>query len=1140
MANKDVVNGGLMQAGSRLDVLAANSIVNQAGGIINGRDVSLTALTGDVLNQRTVSTYTGNYVERGANWTWSDDYVDSAARIEAGNNLSISASRDFSTVGSVVSSGADMKIDAGGNVNILATQQDKRIANGSSHDDSSIRQLGSQVTAGGALTISADNDITAVASQIEAKTDAALNAGNNLTLASATDEDHSYTKGSSITRQEDHVRQVAASVKAGGDVTLSADQNLTLIASRVDAGDEAYLSAGNKLQLLAAQNSDYTLFDMKKEGGFGSKQTQRDEVTKITHIGSAITSGGDLTLKSGGDQLYQAAKLNSGNDLTIDSGGAITFAGVKDLHQESHEKSKNSLAWNSMSGKGNTDETLRQTQMIAKGELAIKAVDGLKIDIKEVNQKTVSQTIDAMVQADPQLAWLKEAEQRGDVDWRLIKETHDSYKYSHSGLGQGAMLVIIIIVTVLTAGVASTAAASAGSALGFGAGSTMAAATAGTAATAATATTAATAAVAGTAAGLGNVITAAALTSMAGTGVVGVINNKGNVGAALGDVFSSEGMKSAVIAGLAAGFTAGVIDPQLGGTTQPFNNLTKGFDLSNLSEIGGFAIHAGAQGVASGVINTAINGGSLGENLVAGLVSQAGNVAAAVGFYQVGSIADQKLIQAGADGDLVGKALWSEGGVGRTALHALMGGAISSASGGDFATGAIAAGASQAMAGVLNGIFASSPELRQAASQIVGLSAAGLAGGDVEKGSWIALMADQYNRQMHPNEILLIEKQAESLAREANITPEAAEKQLAQALVYYTDKKWNGLLAEQGVAPDDLTLKHLGIALSPLGATYASAGSDVPEVGAGRTYTPAETVELITTYQNTHAAEYADSSMYAVNLKGVYTGDPTNKYVSFYEKNLAVAPVLSNLLSGTLSGIGLGTSNALSDAYGAAWGLLSDPAGTSDQLVNGVVGLSKNPWGSFMDITEANQTKSAMAILYDMQGNSEASAAIRAQSDIEFVLNFLPANRAKTLAELGSGRKLGSAGTCNVDCHPVSVAEVGAKGIPSIPDSGASSAVNAARLKMQMVAEQAAGARAPTQITSYSNHALEQFAGRDGGIGVSQSALSGAWSSPLKIEYVPSKYGPTFRYTGTDAVIVVNAEGKVVTGWGKSAAGTGK
>ncbi|GFZ61657.1 hypothetical protein PSE10C_46980 [Pseudomonas amygdali pv. eriobotryae] len=52
---------------------------------------------------------------------------------------------------------------------------------------------------------------------------------------------------------------------------------------------------------------------------------------------------------------------------------------------------------------------------------------------------------------------------------------------------------------------------------------------------------------------------------------------------------------------------------------------------------------------------------------------------------------------------------------------------------------------------------------------------------------------------------------------------------------------------------------------------------------------------------------------------------------------------------------------------------------------------------------------------------------------------------------------------------------------------------------MQMAAEQAAGARALTQITSYSNHALEQFAGGDGGIGVTQSAFSGAWSDPQKL-----------------------------------------
>lgn len=59
-----------------------------------------------------------------------------------------------------------------------------------------------------------------------------------------------------------------------------------------------------------------------------------------------------------------------------------------------------------------------------------------------------------------------------------------------------------------------------------------------------------------------------------------------------------------------------------------------------------------------------------------------------------------------------------------------------------------------------------------------------------------------------------------------------------------------------------------------------------------------------------------------------------------------------------------------------------------------------------------------------------------------------------------------------------------------------------------------AGARTLIQITSYSYHALEQFAGRDGGISVSQSVLSDAWSSPPKVEYVPSECGPIFRSTG--------------------------
>lgn len=109
--------------------------------------------------------------------------------------------------------------------------------------------------------------------------------------------------------------------------------------------------AGNDLNLLAAQNKDYTLYDMKEKGGFGAKKMKRDEVTQITHVGSEIKTGGNLTLVSEGDQRYQVAKLDSGKDLVLDSGGSITFEGVKDLHDESHVKSSDNLAWTSMKGR---------------------------------------------------------------------------------------------------------------------------------------------------------------------------------------------------------------------------------------------------------------------------------------------------------------------------------------------------------------------------------------------------------------------------------------------------------------------------------------------------------------------------------------------------------------------------------------------------------------------------------------------------------------------------------------------------------------------------------------------------------------------------------------------------------------------
>lgn len=224
--------------------------------------------------------------------------------------------------------------------------------------------------------------------------------------------------------------------------------------------------------------------------------------------------------------------------------------------------------------------------MIAKGNIVIKAVDGLKIDIKDVNQQSVSQTIDAMVKADPQLAWLKDAEARGDVDWRLVKEIHESFKYENSGVGPAAQIAIAIMMSfVMGPG---------GLALVSG--------------------------------GAGGVIA----TSLATTAVTSTINNKGNLGAAFKETFSADSLKSAAI----AGFTAGVLNYAdanwfAGGTSKTANILTS----SNFTDV---AIRTTGRAIISSGVSTAIGGGSFGDNFGAALLGEASSVAMATGFNFVG------------------------------------------------------------------------------------------------------------------------------------------------------------------------------------------------------------------------------------------------------------------------------------------------------------------------------------------------------------------------------------------------------------------------------------------------------------------------------------------------------------------------
>lgn len=74
---------------------------------------------------------------------------------------------------------------------------------------------------------------------------------------------------------------------------------------------------------------------------------------------------------------------------------------------------------------------------------------------------------------------------------------------------------------------------------------------------------------------------------------------------------------------------------------------------------------------------------------------------------------------------------------------------------------------------------------------------------------------------------------------------------------------------------------------------------------------------------------------------------------------------------------------------------------------------------------------------------------------------------------------------------------------------------------------------APAEINGFTQHGLDQVMGRDG-VGVADAAIQDAVANPVQV--VPQD-NFTFMFTGSNATVILNSDGKVVTAWANNSAG---
>ncbi|MDP5690686.1 DUF637 domain-containing protein, partial [Pseudomonas aeruginosa] len=380
-----------------------------------------------------------------------------------------------------------------------------------------------------------------------------------------------------------------------------------------------------------------------------------------------------------------------------------------------------------------------------------------------------------------------------------------------------------------------------------------------------------------------------------------------------------------------AAATAYLVSPQLdkafGVSSDNINKVTKGFKLSTVEGIGGFAAYSIAQGFAQSVMQQAAYGGSYIDNLGNAMAGQARNLGMAVGFNFIGD-----------------SVKYPDGSPPKIMAHALMGGLLAEASGSDFKTGAAAAGANEAMINLLGKMVGGDQNLELMASQLVGVAAASAVNGDVSLGAEIAKSGTAYNRQLHPDEIKFASdvERVKRYAQENGLSEDTARKELLSTAAMMVDNGWN-----QALAGTDINAARAAQYLrTELGT---GPDSNLFQVTQADYYN--ERVGLTALFKNKEALTSVLENIALANPAS-YTRDPANR-----------AEVLNAKGEGSQAGFGL-----------ALEGIVSAPSKTALWLMGALTCSScaerdiQNAWNSVASLPEDIRMKGYLDALHTMQG----------------------------------------------------------------------------------------------------------------------------------------------------------------------------
>ncbi len=401
--------------GKRVNLKARNDIANLAG-LLKGDAVVLTAGRDIDLTASTQSNERGGI---------RNTIVDGVARVDAGT-FDAQAGRDFNAQAAAVATRDEAALRAGNDINLTAVgtgyAESHDFGNQNRAQMRMTDDVGTQIGAGGNLTLTAGRDVQAIAAQVASDQQLGVGAGRDLDVQAgnasgyAYNEIHYKTRGFLSSKTTHRIKeaswtQAVPSTFTGDSAVLMAGRDVSVAGSNVGAQNDLVMSGARDVDIVAGANtSAHHDYAYVKKSGFGAlgglslgsrKETDILDGDQVLHSAATVGSVQGDTLIDAGTSLNVVGSnlLARQGDITL-IGRDVNITALTDSAREQafHEVKQTGLSINASTpvvsamqtagrmaeAGGKTDNTVMQRLTLATtGLAAVNAYDAV-MDAKDM------------------------------------------------------------------------------------------------------------------------------------------------------------------------------------------------------------------------------------------------------------------------------------------------------------------------------------------------------------------------------------------------------------------------------------------------------------------------------------------------------------------------------------------------------------------------------------------------------------------------------------------------------------------------------------------------------------------------------------------------------------------------------------